>query len=511
MATISFGAAPSDAQIADHPGKPAYDRWCAGCHGDSGAGDGEAAAWMLPRPRDFTRGVYQIRTTASGELPTDADIRQVIDEGMPGTTMPGWSRKLSRRERDDLVGYLKTFSRFFDGQAPTALSFGRAPRVSAEGLETGRRVFEELECYRCHGDRGRGDGSSAPTLTDDWDHPIRVADLTANWLFGGGGTVEQIHARLRTGLDGTPMPSFSDALEDGMVNEEEMWRVAQYVRSLSPDDAPRVRQVIRVHLFDALPSGPADTAWNESERFYVPLSGQVIVAPRWYAPSVHHVWVQAAHDGQRLALRVSWTDPSRSPDAEWDEWLASIRTTMEHPDGEPAAAQGPDRLAVYFPQRVDGERPYFLAGSTRRPVHMWLWTSTPDALTVGAAAGLGRLSELAGGASAAGVSHAAHWEHGQWQVQFTRTLVSPDSATMPPFTPGATLPVGFFVADGSNGEDEVRGAVGTWYTLYLDVPTPPRVYVAPVVAMLFTAALGVLLVRYTQRRESETPPVSEES
>ena len=46
--------------------------------------------YMLPRPRDFTKGVYQIRTTASGELPTDADIRRVIDDGMPGTAMPEW-------------------------------------------------------------------------------------------------------------------------------------------------------------------------------------------------------------------------------------------------------------------------------------------------------------------------------------------------------------------------------------------------------------------------------------
>ena len=72
-------------------GKVVYDTWCAGCHGETGEGDGEAAAFMLPRPRDFTRAVYQIRTTASGELPSDDDLRRVIDDGMPGSTMPGWS------------------------------------------------------------------------------------------------------------------------------------------------------------------------------------------------------------------------------------------------------------------------------------------------------------------------------------------------------------------------------------------------------------------------------------
>src|SRR5712691_8761513 len=53
-------------------GRAVYTKWCAGCHGDNGAGDGEAARYMLPHPRDFTGAIYQIRSTASGALPTDA-------------------------------------------------------------------------------------------------------------------------------------------------------------------------------------------------------------------------------------------------------------------------------------------------------------------------------------------------------------------------------------------------------------------------------------------------------
>ncbi len=113
-------------------GKELYDKWCAGCHGDTGAGDGEAAAYMLPRPRDFTTAVYQVRTTASGELPTDDDMRAVIDNGMPGTAMPGWADKLSGRERDDVIAYLKSFSRFFQGAAPEPISVGRQPGRPSE-------------------------------------------------------------------------------------------------------------------------------------------------------------------------------------------------------------------------------------------------------------------------------------------------------------------------------------------------------------------------------------------
>ena len=86
-ALLSHHLAAQDAQ--NGRGKELYERWCGECHGEGGAGDGSAAAYMLPRPRDFRGALYQIRTTASGELPTDDDLRRVIDEGRPGTAMQG--------------------------------------------------------------------------------------------------------------------------------------------------------------------------------------------------------------------------------------------------------------------------------------------------------------------------------------------------------------------------------------------------------------------------------------
>jgi DMSO reductase family type II enzyme heme b subunit len=491
----------------ERPGKAVYDRWCAGCHGDTGAGDGEAASTMLPRPRDFTRGIYQIRTTASGQSPTDADLHGVIADGMPGTAMPGWKDRLTQQERDDVVAYIKSFSRFFEEQAPEPLAVGSAPGSSEEGLAEGRQVFEKLECFKCHGTAGRGDGTSAPTLTDDWDHPIRAADLTESWLFTGGTTVEQIYARLRTGLDGTPMPSFSDVIESKVITEEQLWRVAQYVRSLSPEEPPAIREVIRAGLTaDALPSGPGDSLWAGVERYYVPLVGQIIQNPRWFIPTVDGVWVQALHDGQRLALRLSWHDPSQSPGPAWDEWLGRIRQTAG--DSTIAAGQGPDRMTIQFPFRTadEGELPYFLSGDRRRPVALWRWTSNPDSLVEGTSTGLGRFTPW----NRRETTHAARFADGEWQLQLTRTLPPADTSGGPRFIPGRSVPIGFFVADGSNGEDQSRGSVSAWYAIYLDVPTPQRVYIQPVVAVLLTAVLGLLVVNRAQRRERAAGSTPEE-
>src|SRR6185503_4339467 len=97
LVTLVLAARPLAAQEAavNERGKAVYNKWCAQCHGSEGAGDGPAAHYMVPRPRDFTAALYQIRSTASGLLPTDDDIMHAIDEGLPGTTMPAWKEHLS--------------------------------------------------------------------------------------------------------------------------------------------------------------------------------------------------------------------------------------------------------------------------------------------------------------------------------------------------------------------------------------------------------------------------------
>ena len=483
-------------------GKAVYDKWCASCHGDDGAGVGVAATYMLPRPRDFTKAVYQIRTTASGEIPTDADLRRIVDLGMPGTAMPGWKSKLTETERTDVIAYIKSFSRFFAGKAPAAIEIGKAPSSPAEGIAAGRAAYQKLECFKCHGDAGRGDGTSAPTLTDDWDHPIRAVNLATSWRFNGGSTVEDIYARLRTGLDGTPMPSFSDAVESKVVSDEDLWRVAQYVRSLSPEEPPAVREVIRAGRVEgALPSGPADSSWARAERYFVPLTAQIIVKPRWFAPTVDGVWVQGLHDGNRLALRLTWPDPSKSPDPEWDEWLGRVKQAVFDADGAIPATQTGDRFVLQFPPRIDEEadRPYFLGGNTRRPVYTWRWTSTPDQVTEAIGTGLGKYVA----ATTSAVTHSARFNAGEWQLQLTRSLASADTTKAPVFREGQAIPVAFYAADGSNAEDDTRGSVSAWYAIYLDVPTPAQVYIAPIVTMLLTAGLGTMVVMQAQRRERE--------
>ena len=103
------GPTRSDAQPGDaKAGKPLYDLKCSGCHGEKGDGKGPAAELLVPQPRDFTSGIYKIRTTAS-KAPTDQDLFRIITDGMPGTSMPSWA-VLPDKDRWNLVAYIKSFA-----------------------------------------------------------------------------------------------------------------------------------------------------------------------------------------------------------------------------------------------------------------------------------------------------------------------------------------------------------------------------------------------------------------
>jgi DMSO reductase family type II enzyme heme b subunit len=167
-------------------------------------------------------------------------------------------------------------------------------------------------------------------------------------------------------------------------------------------------------------------------------------------------------------------------------------------DGPLATQQGPDRLVVQFAQNPSDEskRPYFLGGDAKSPVYVWRWTSEPR-IEEGTEAGLGHFTALPG----VSVRQASRFADGQWQVMLSRPLASNDTTRWPRFTTGHAIPIAFYAADGSSGEDEIRGAVSTWYAVYLDVPTPTRVFVAPVAMIALSAGLGMLLVTRAQRRE----------
>jgi mono/diheme cytochrome c family protein len=210
------------------PGKPMYDAACARCHGLDGRGNGPAASLLHPRPRDFTAGKYKFRSTESGDIPTDDDLITIISNGLHGTTMPDWQQFLHGDSLRAVVEYMKSFSPRFKNEQPGPVRPGSPTASSPQSITAGKKVYEKLECAMCHGDDGMGKGAVATDLIDDWGLDTKATNLTESWTFRGGATARDIYLRFRTGIDGTPMPSYI-----GSASEKEMWDLANYVVSLS--------------------------------------------------------------------------------------------------------------------------------------------------------------------------------------------------------------------------------------------------------------------------------------
>lgn len=208
-------------------GKALYERYCIFCHGQYGDGTGESAPYLDPKPRDFTKARFKCRSTPSGTLPLDSDLYDTISRGIHASGMPSW-KPLTRQERVDLVAYIKTFSPRFQEEKPGApVVIPPEPPTSAESVKRGAELFQSMNCWLCHGKQGRGNGPSASSLTDSKNYPITPFDLSSGPRFKCGDSDEGLFRDLTTGLDGTPMPSFADALKP-----DQIWDVVHYIHTL---------------------------------------------------------------------------------------------------------------------------------------------------------------------------------------------------------------------------------------------------------------------------------------
>src|SRR5437879_5207049 len=193
-------------------GKKVYRRYCVLCHGADGDGTGENAMWIDPKPRDFTLAVFKCRSTPSGTLPTDQDLFEAMSRGFVTTNMPPWL-PLIRQNRADAVAYIKTFSpKWRTLKAGTPITIPPEPAAAIESILRGRGLFQKMECWKCHGPQGHGDGQSAKSLTDNKDNPIPPYNFSTGSRFKCAETNPDLYRTLITGLHDPPMPPCRHAL-----------------------------------------------------------------------------------------------------------------------------------------------------------------------------------------------------------------------------------------------------------------------------------------------------------
>jgi mono/diheme cytochrome c family protein len=227
------GATPEGAPATARPpvdrglralGAEVYRLRCIPCHGVNGNGKGIHAARFSVPSRDFTKGVYEFRSTPSGTLPTDPDLFRTVSRGVHGTAMIPWGW-LREDERWAVVEHVKSFSpRFREEGAGEPVAIPQAPVETPALAGLGAAAWVRNGCGKCHGEAGEGDGPSAPTLRRDGGAPIRPLPFSSG-RFLRGGSMADLWLTLATGLDGTPMPSYA------AVDPDELWALAAWVRA----------------------------------------------------------------------------------------------------------------------------------------------------------------------------------------------------------------------------------------------------------------------------------------
>jgi mono/diheme cytochrome c family protein/predicted Zn-dependent protease len=251
--TIPREAATGDEKSADgdaaESGPELYALHCAACHGADGDGNGRAARYLFPSPKDLRSGNYRLIRTLNG-VPAVQDVEAVIQRGMPGTSMPPFEnlslscRALLAREvlrlyregiREQIIAWMTDEGDEIDVEyvRQTLLELttpGEAaptPQIgppSPGAVARGKQVYDRMGCVNCHGEDGTG--SSDVLLVDDKGRLTSSRNL-ANEPLKGGDAPEAIYLRILLGMPGTPHPACPGLAEQEIVD------LVQFCRSLS--------------------------------------------------------------------------------------------------------------------------------------------------------------------------------------------------------------------------------------------------------------------------------------
>ncbi|MBT7355800.1 MAG: c-type cytochrome [Rhodospirillaceae bacterium] len=516
--TTPDGTMPEASEEFVETGRQTYIKRCSFCHGLLGDGNGPAADYLDPRPRDFTLGTYKFRTTNSGELPTDNDMFRTVSRGLPGTAMQAFDNDtikngLSEEERWQVISYIKTFAIEFDDPELDPVKTGktlslpanRAP-YSPELVAKGKEVFEKAKCWSCHGKTGRGDGNKE-FRKDDWGFPIRIRNVTHPWKIKGGGEAEEIFMRFTSGINGTPMPSFVKTL-----SEDDRWALANFIKSLQ-HDLTKHQVLAALTVEGAVPDDPADEAWKNAAPMDVRLTGQVIAPPRWQNPSIEMATVQAIVNDKEIAFKMTWDDPFKDikhdPAKEMNATeIQKVGLYSSYVAANDMIARDletfRDSIALQFPVKTPSgtKKPHFFRGESSSQVNLWIWNADlaeqGEEATVEANARGWRQAPKPQKDDQRQVISKAAWDQGQWTVIMKRPLVTDDKNDVQ-FEAGKFIPVAMNAWDGSNGEHGLVMSLSSWHYVFIDAGIPASVYIFTALGFILT---GGLLVWFARKAES---------
>jgi DMSO reductase family type II enzyme heme b subunit len=469
-------------KTAKMSGKEIYHSRCAVCHGEKGVGDGPAAEFIYPKPRDFSMGTFKYKTSPGDLPPRDEDLFNTIKNGLNGTAMPGWGTLLSDEQIKSLIPVIKGLDTFGtwepeddEGQKP--INFIRITEIepiegqipySAESIAKGKIAFEK-NCKACHGEVGRGNITSNRPLADDWGYRLWPRDLTKPWTWrfcnvpgNENETIRNIYRIISIGIFGTPMPAHRSTSDDhDPVSLADRWHIANYVYSLRENSIPPSDSAVikAVRIEGALPTSVDDPAWNKVAGTTLRLLPNLIKDERLFTPLADAITARVLYNAREIAFLLEVNDRTDSRPGETvceilqDEFLELFS----------------DAFAIQFSKEKTFEmppvqKPLFGHGDAAT---IWYWNAgsinpevAPQSMIFDCKASvleprLGDKTLVATG----------KWEKGCWRVLMKRPRKGGESDVS--FTEGQFIPISFANWDGSNSEVGSKHTLTNWSWLLL--------------------------------------------
>jgi mono/diheme cytochrome c family protein len=510
-------------------GTKLFSRHCAACHGQQGDGKGIASNYLFPRPRNIRKGRFRLVSTKNN-VPTREDLQAVLLRGMPGSSMPSWAH-LSKADRDALIDEVMRLRREgaredyvhslqeLDGLTEEEIAEaevqeeiedhvnefstpGESAEIPAigpatsEAIANGKSIYNQFGCVSCHGATGTGDGVQA--MLDEENLPTSPRDFTLG-IFKGNPAPDSLYRRIAYGMPGTPMPGSST------MSAEQMVDLVHYIRSLSTEQQREAAILRRTKLsakrVAKLPASEQSNAWAS-----IKPSALNLFPLWWRTDGSPDIRIQAAHNGQTLAVRLSWKDATNDDHSlQSESFKDAVAVQLYQGDSEPflgmGAADAPVDVWFWDADRQNGEDavdkshpnvvvdvlPFTEKFASRAEIGRpgTLIADQPDLSLPARASGnlIVPKREGAGGSSLQGggpgsvtfrlprsqlVQAHGTWADDQWAVVLKRPLSPQSSEDGIRLRPGSIVSVAFAVWDGSHCDRNGQKLITIWHDLSLE-------------------------------------------
>lgn len=287
------------------------------------------------------------------------------------------------------------------------------------------------------------------------------------------------------------------------------------------------------HVEGSLPVDvPFDPAWDTVRPLEVALSGQVVVPPMRTDPAFPAVRVRSLVNGDRIAVLVEWTDPTRDDSVlrvdsfadaaaiqfalgtgtsicmgqqagglniwHWKaDWAADLAGRRDIEDVHPEMPQD-----VHFPtdRGIEGLGPDgFLAG--RAAGNLRSAASLVSSVEDLNAVGFGSLTAQT--IEGQNVRGASEYRDGVWRVVMSRPLDDGDRNDAVLLPGSSTTAIAFAIWDGSRGDRNGQKSVSTWLALALPQAPVGLLDIWPFLLLLLLALFLSGLVMYYGSRQPD--------